>query len=209
MAAVFVCIVLAPGTLFAVENAGLVNGIWFSEQSIVENVPVRIFAAVLNETDATLEGAVVFFADGVEIGSGSVAVRRNSIGRASIEHAFESAGEFTITTQFEPIGGGEFLYTDVPGRRISVDTDTDNDGIGNKEDTDDDNDGILDKDDAEPLVKNEPQSEPPGSVFDSVTQSSSTQAVLNAIFGTSTDATTTSRTAEGARTVARTVAGAA
>jgi hypothetical protein len=198
-------VLAAPGMVFGAENAGLVSGIWFSKEDIVQNVPVTIFAAVQNETDATLEGSVVFFSNDAEIGSDSISVRKNSIGRASIAHTFKDAGAQAITTRFEPTGGGEFLYMSVPGRHVSVDIDTDTDGIGNRKDEDDDNDGILDKDDAEPLVKNETPTEDVGDMFDSIAKSASAQALFTKIFGASNGATTTSRTQEGARTVANAV----
>ena len=189
---------MLPSAVLGAQNAGLVNGIWFSQENIVEGQVVRIFAVVQNETSETLKGTVTFFADKVSIGTVDVSLAPSSIDRVEVEHTFEN-GTRAVSTGFSTGTVAEL------SRTVFVDRDTDADGIGNIEDTDDDNDGIADEDDDEPLVKNKPKKPESAlsSTLETVRLATSTEAILDTLFGTSTKATSTgARVAQGARAAA-------
>lgn len=189
-------VVLTPLTIHA-ENAGLVNGIWFSQEKIFAGDSVRIFAVVQNETDGALNDTVTFLVDDAAVGTVNVSLASGTIDRVEIKHTF-TEGNHTVSTRFS---AGDIQEL---SRNVFIDTDTDGDGIGNKDDDDDDNDGIVDTEDAEPLIKNDPPQEGVlAGALNTSNLASSTTAILDTLLGTSTDATST-----GAR-VAQTARGAA
>ena len=50
-----------PVHVFAEEvNAGFVHGIWYSSTTVIENVPIRIYAALRNNTEREFSGTVRF-----------------------------------------------------------------------------------------------------------------------------------------------------
>lgn len=147
------------------QNAGFVQGIWYSSEPIFEGVPTRIYVAVRNNTEHDLTGTVRFMDNGKRIGSSEISALSGRLVEAWIDWT-PTYGEHNITTTVSDatlhIIGGETELLDVAGiaaeDTFSVDTDTDKDGVGNTTDTDDDNDGVLDITEKErgsnPLVAN-------------------------------------------------------
>ena len=153
---------------FAEEfNAGIVQGLWYSQETIFEGVPVRIYVAIRNNTGSDLTGTVEFFDGDNRIDRVSVSALDGRI----IERWADwtpTYGEHTISatlTRTKLHTVGENSETIEVTAALSVDTvfvdyDTDKDGVGNKKDVDDDGDGLSDETEktngTDPLVFDEP-----------------------------------------------------
>jgi len=153
---------------FAEEfNAGIVQGLWYSQETIFSNDTVRIYIAVRNNTGSDLTGTVEFFDNGNSIDKVSVSALDGRI----VEHWTDwtpSYGEHSITasltkTKLHVVGESSETVT-VTAALVKdtffVDHDTDGDGVGNKTDIDDDGDGVSDEvegtNGTDPLVFDEP-----------------------------------------------------
>ncbi len=168
-----VLLLAVPSLVGAVENAGIVEGIWLSNPEPVENQPVRIYVAIHNTTSGDLEGTVHFRVNDQLLDT----MRINALSGRIIESWADwvpTAGTSTLTvdlrrTELANTASGTqavAVVQPLTERTIFIDTDTDGDTIGNQVDEDDDNDGMSDTDEAaagrDPLVYNEPPApEPP------------------------------------------------
>jgi len=147
------------------SNAGFVQGLWYSQEQIFADDPVRIYVAIRNNTGSDLTGTVEFF-------DGDKKIERKNV-QALNGRIIESWADWTPTygshtlkanlsrTELSKVGSTtqtvevtSTLAEDI----VFVDHDTDKDEIGNAEDPDDDGDSISDakeeKDGTDPLVKN-------------------------------------------------------
>lgn len=157
---------LFPFSSYAEEfNAGFVQGLWYSSDTVFAGVPTRIYVALRNNTPHDLTGTVRFTDNGKRIGSSEVRALSGRLVETWIDWT-PSDGEHTISASLSDatlniIGGGTknlestgILAEDV----LTIDTDTDKDGVGNTTDTDDDADGVSDLDEknrgTNPLLKN-------------------------------------------------------
>ncbi len=146
-------------------NAGFVQGIWFENESVFANTPVRIYVALRNNTDHDLTGTVRFEDNEKRIGVSYVSALPGRLIEAWIDWT-PSYGEHILVaslsnTQIHPLGENAEMIEVVSARsemNIFVDYDTDSDGIGNETDSDDDNDGASDADEVangtDPLLAN-------------------------------------------------------
>jgi len=145
--------VFIPSYVSAEEiQAGFVEGLWYSESLIFVDEPVRIYAALRNNTGSDLTGTV-------EFKDGDKLLERKQISALSgrlievwTDTAF-SYGDHIVSARLT----GVRLHTVGESSRpaevsnalseslVFIDHDTDGDRIGNEEDADDDNDGISDK----------------------------------------------------------------
>jgi len=146
-------------------NAGFVNGLWYSEDTIFAEETVRVYVAIRNNTDADLTGMVTFFNNDKKIGTQTITALNGRIIESWIDWK-PAYGENTIKAELSQ------LKLSVVGKDIEniniaiaaatdnifVDYDTDGDNIGNNTDSDDDNDSISDaeetKNGTNPLIKN-------------------------------------------------------
>lgn len=169
-----VALLTIPAPMSAVENVGIVDGIWLSTPEPVENLPVRIYVAVHNTTDGDLEGTVHFRVNDQLLDT----MRINAVSGRIIESWADwvpTAGTSTIAVSLRRVelansaSGTQEIAVVQPliTRTFFIDTDTDGDGEGNLTDVDDDNDGISDTEEVKrgtnPLVYDEPaapESEP-------------------------------------------------
>lgn len=154
-------------------NAGFVQGLWYSEETVFEDVPTRIYVALRNNTDHDLTGTVRFSVDGSRIGSSDVRALSGRLVEAWVDWTPEY-GEHTVFAQVSNaelhiIGQGTQeidIASMTAEETLFVDYDTDEDGIGNEKDTDDDGDGISDADEerngTDPLVPDETPEETEG-----------------------------------------------
>lgn len=160
----FFFILLVPGISRAQElNAGFVEGLWYSAEEIFAEETVRMSVALRNTSENDLTGTVHFYANGERIGSTVVEAKAGELIEAWTDWRAK-AGEFEITAELKDIQlytiGGSTTTIEVASSLakdlITIDRDTDGDGIGNKEDEDDDGDGISDEEEIEngtdPLV---------------------------------------------------------
>lgn len=145
-------------------NAGIINGVWFSTPNIVENVPVKIYTAILNESPKNISGTISFFQGSTKIGDADFAATANQIIRIDITHTFTKGTQKKVTAKITSIKGDlslTYLDTETKSSEIIVDIDTDSDSIGDNIDEDDDNDGLTDTYEVEigtnPKIKDNPQ----------------------------------------------------
>ncbi len=160
----FLCIL--PHTLFAEGvNAGFVQGLWYSKEPVFVGAPTRIYIALRNNTEHDLTGTVRFTDNGVRIGSSEVSALSGRLVEAWVDWT-PTYGAHVISAKVTDatlhVLGGESKSVDLidisAEDTITVDYDTDSDGVGNTEDTDDDNDTVSDTDEtvrgSDPLVEN-------------------------------------------------------
>ena len=156
---------------FAEEfNAGIVQGLWYSEEAVFADQAVRIYVAVRNNTGSDLTGTVEFFDGEKRIDRVSVSALDGRI----IERWADwtpTYGEHTISaslsrTKLHAVGESTETITVTSALAedtFFVDYDTDEDGVGNKNDVDDDGDGISDEveetNGTDPLLFDEPTPE--------------------------------------------------
>ena len=170
---VALCIALGATPVYA--TAGLVDGIWFSHDTITDFGDVTVYSVVRNQTDTDVQGIATLVVDGTAVNVQEVKVKPKGITRIGIDHTF-TAGAHTVGISFTAGGGLDIDLNELPQRNIFVVADSDGDGIQDTTDPDDDNDGIPDVEDAEPLVK---QVLPPPEV----SLSDSGKALLDSITG--------------------------
>ena len=137
-------------------NAGFVEGVWYSQDHVFVDDPVRIYAALRNDTTSDLTGTVVFK-------DGNVTITKKEVGALAgrlIETWADwtpTYGDHTITVTLVDVKThaiGEAPVTETASRASSenfifVDRDTDGDKIGDKDDPDDDGDGVIDVEELE------------------------------------------------------------
>jgi hypothetical protein len=161
-----------PSWLLAVENAGIVDGIWLSTPQPVENQPTRIYVAIHNTTAGDLEGTVHFRVNDQLLDT----MRINALSGRIIESWADwvpQAGTSTVSvnlrrTELASNASGTqevAVVQPLTERTFFIDSDTDGDGVGNQVDEDDDNDGVQDEDEraagTDPLVYDEPPTPEP------------------------------------------------
>lgn len=148
-------------------NAGFVQGLWYSEETVFADTTVRIYVAIRNNTGSDLTGAVEFLDGDTRIDKVSVSALDGRIIESWVDWT-PTFGEHTISaslsrTKLHAVGEGTESVTvtsSLANDTLFVDYDTDSDGIGNIEDTDDDGDGVSDitekANGTNPLVFNKP-----------------------------------------------------
>lgn len=157
---------LFPFSSYAEDiNAGFVQGLWYSSDTVFSGIPTRIYVALRNNTPHDLTGTVRFTDNGKRIGSSEVRALSGRLVETWIDWT-PSEGEHTISASLSDatlhiIGGNtqNLESTDILAEDVlTIDTDTDKDGVGNTTDTDDDADGVSDLDEknrgTNPLLKN-------------------------------------------------------
>ncbi|MCA9366596.1 hypothetical protein KC722_03380 [Candidatus Kaiserbacteria bacterium] len=165
---ILLCFLITSVAYGASDNAGFVEGLWFSNEVIIVGEPVRIYVAVRNNTGSDLSGTVEFFVNDKPISKNEVGALTGRIIETWADWT-PTAGTSTVRavlsgTQLEPVGSSSqpiTLSLTESTRTIFADIDTDNDGIPNQTDTDDDGDGVSDSDELEngtdPLTYDEPE----------------------------------------------------
>jgi hypothetical protein len=134
-------------------NAGMVQGIWFSDTAFVERKSVRIYSAIQNQSGVDIAGTAEITVDETPVATREFSALNGRIIEVWADHAFtpgpHSVGVRIVEAYRSDIGAeaelASIAYGIVPARAIVVDSDTDSDGIGNVQDNDDDNDGISDE----------------------------------------------------------------
>lgn len=149
------------------SNAGIVQGLWYSQEKIFTGDTVRIYVAIRNNTGSDLSGTVEFF-------DGNSRIERKSV-QALDGRIIESWADWKPTygthtlsanlarTELHKVGSSTQaveVTSALAEDTIFVDHDTDKDKIGNEDDTDDDADGVSDMQEkqngTDPLVRNTP-----------------------------------------------------
>lgn len=159
-------LLLFPSWSHAEElNAGFVQGLWYSSETVFADTPTRIYVAFRNNTPHDLTGTVRFTDNEKRIGTASVSALSGRLVEAWVDWS-PTYGEHKLVVtlgnaEVHVIGEGAkpATLTDIViEESLNVDYDTDKDGVGNKTDTDDDNDDVSDTDEqsrgSDPLVPN-------------------------------------------------------
>ncbi len=146
-------------------NAGFVEGIWYSSETVFADVPIRIYVAFRNNTGDDLSATVRFTDNEKRIGSSEVHALSGRLVEAWVDW-IPTYGSHTITVTLtnvmvHPIGSSTRtvdVQNTVMSDTLVVDHDTDRDGVSNTADTDDDADGVSDTEEiargSDPLVPN-------------------------------------------------------
>lgn len=133
-------------------NAGFVNGLWFSRHPFFAGETVRLYAALQNNSGFDIKGEAAFFDKNEKIGEANFSVVNGRLlevwtdwhvseGNHAISVAIAKAFKVEVGKNPEPI---TLTFASFAHSPIVIETDTDNDRIGNSKDTDDDNDGLTD-----------------------------------------------------------------
>jgi hypothetical protein len=155
-----------PLCVFAQEfNAGIVQGLWYSQEKFFVGETVRIYVAIRNNTGSDLTGTVEFNDGEARIGRKTVQALDGRIIESWADWT-PTYGTHTLSANLSRIELHKIGSSTQPVEVVSaladdslfVDYDTDEDGVGNGDDSDDDGDKISDTDEKEqgsnPLVKN-------------------------------------------------------
>lgn len=137
------------------------SSVWFDHEPFFSGEEVRVYTTLANSSPADFKGVVEFYDGETMIGTSQVTLERNGGFQVLWTDWVPQEGTHTVQVQITeatltPPGGKaeSIVYERTPiSLNRFVDTDTDGDGIGNKEDIDDDGDGIPDTEDPEPLIK--------------------------------------------------------
>lgn len=169
---VFILSFLTPSGARAEEvNAGFVQGIWYATSPVFADKTNRIYVALRNTSDKDLTATVRFTDNDTRIGTTEVSALGGRLVEAWADWT-PTEGEHTIVAtisdaQFHIIGGSTTpidVASVIAEDTLTVDRDSDDDGVGNTTDADDDNDTISDVDEiargSNPLVANPPQTTP-------------------------------------------------
>lgn len=145
---------LLPAAAHAASlNAGLVQGLWYASEPVFAEQPNRIYIAFRNNTPDDITGTVYFSVDGTRIGSSDVRALAGRVVEAWVDWT-PNDGVHTVTATIENAMahklGGDAVAVDIASLSaesvLTIDHDSDKDGIGDADDADDDNDGISDAD---------------------------------------------------------------
>jgi hypothetical protein len=171
--ALFISLLLLgfPYALYAqTANVGFVEGLWYSTNTITENVPTRVYVAFRNNTEHDFAGTIRFTDNGTRIGSSDVHALAGRLVEAWVDWT-PTRGMHTLSATMGSaeldVVGGEKITLDVSTLTITdtitPDIDTDKDRLGDTIDTDDDGDGVSDSEEkangTDPLAYNAPQPE--------------------------------------------------
>ena len=136
-------------------NAGIVQGLWYSQEAIFAGKTIRVYVAIRNNTGSDLSGTVEFFDNGKQIGRKNVQALNGRIieswadwkpeyGKHELSATLSRIELHTVGAETQEVEVISALSEDT----LFVDFDTDQDGIGNEEDSDDDGDDISDAQEA-------------------------------------------------------------
>jgi hypothetical protein len=151
--------------LFPIHPALAVSGdlviseasVWFGNSYFFEGVPTRIWASVQNASPNDLLGTVRFTSKDGIIGSDQpISALAGKTDEVFVDWIPPSYGDYTVTVTVIPWDG----TSDNPGnntiqKTVTVQQDTDHDGIPNATDPDKDGDGVNNEEDAFPISSSE------------------------------------------------------
>ena len=161
-----ICIGLSYNFANAQEsNAGIVQGLWYSNEVVFAGETTRIYVAIRNNTGSDLTGTIEFLDGEKKLERKQVQALDGRIIESWADWT-PSYGTHTLTanlsrTELFAVGSTTQeveVVSVTTSDTLFVDYDTDKDGTGNQTDTDDDQDAISDADEikngTDPLVAN-------------------------------------------------------
>ncbi|MFA4815140.1 MAG: PKD domain-containing protein [Candidatus Gracilibacteria bacterium] len=127
--------------------------VWFSNDYFFEGSPTRIWASVQNNSTADLLGTVRFTSKDGIIGSDQpISALAGKTDDVFVDWTPPTYGDYTITITVIPWDGtSDNPANNVVQKTVTVQQDTDHDGIPNSTDPDKDGDGVANEEDAFPL----------------------------------------------------------
>jgi hypothetical protein len=153
MSVAFLVLMSAPSLVSAQLLGGGQEGIWYAQDSVTEGVVNRIYITLDNPLEGDVVGVVQFFIDDVLLTEQPFEVIDSHQIQSWIDWTPENAGGAKISIIFTdvlvwPVGGEKVpaeINIEGLSEEIIVDTDSDEDGVGDEEDSDDDNGGVSDE----------------------------------------------------------------
>lgn len=173
---IFILFTLPFNDVFAQSsNAGIVQGLWYSQEKVFADEKVRIYVAIRNNTGEDLTGIVEFYDGEKKLERQNVQALSGRIIESwtdwSPTYGSHNLKATLIRTELSQVGSSTkeiIVASALAEDTLFVDYDTDKDGIGNTEDVNDDNDTYTDAEEKQngtnPLVKeveNNDESEDP------------------------------------------------
>ena len=116
---VMLAIISTPISVYAALNAGVVNGVWFSQTEPVAGTEIRIFTAIQNQSSKTIAGTVSFLVNSEIIGSTPFSVTSNDVVPVSIAYTF-LGGEHDVSAYITSVEDANVTYTIVSETSISI-----------------------------------------------------------------------------------------
>lgn len=151
-------IVPVPTTLAVSGDLAFSEGsVWFANDYFFEGSTVRIWASVQNASNQDLLGTVRFTSSDGIIGTDQpISALANKTDEVFVDWTPPSYGDYTITATIIPWDGTlDNSGNNVIQKTITVQQDTDHDGIPNSSDPDKDGDGVNNEEDAFPVTASE------------------------------------------------------
>lgn len=133
------------------------SSVWFANDYFFEGSPTRIWASVQNNSGNDLLGTVRFTSKDGVIGSDQpISVLAGKTDDVFVDWTPPSYGAYTITITVIPWDGTlDNPANNVLQKTVTVQQDTDRDGIPNSSDPDKDGDGVPNEEDAFPISSSE------------------------------------------------------
>ena len=127
--------------------------VWFTNSVFLEGSSTRIWASVHNNSNVDLLGTVRFTTKEVLIGSDQpISIMAGKTDEVFVDWSPPSFGSYTITVTVIPWeSGADNSSNNTVQKTITVEQDTDHDGIVNVSDPDRDGDNIINEEDVFPL----------------------------------------------------------
>lgn len=138
------------------------NPIWLSDSHVTEGVSVTVSTVITKRDLESVEGTVTFYAGGNAIGSADFSLPQNVGGTVVAVSFVPEKGAHTVSAKITRAVAGDSKELAVSEEvkaeeTLTVEIDTDRDGVSDAEDADDDNDGASDVDEkakgTDPLKK--------------------------------------------------------
>lgn len=136
------------------KNTGFVqDNIIFSKEPFFEGEAIKIYSILFNTTNNDITGKIEFYDNGVSLGRTDFSIPRTALVRDASINWVATGGRHTISakiieTRVALADGKQEAITltdrEAVGSERFIDSDSDRDGLGDRDDTDDDNDGIPD-----------------------------------------------------------------
>lgn len=110
---------LLPIFASAALNAGVVNGVWFSDPNPEAGEEVHIFTAVQNTSGETVSGTVAFLVNGNIVGTAAFTAKNNEVLSVSVPYIFED-GAHEVSSYITSSAEENVVYTIAPDTSVSV-----------------------------------------------------------------------------------------
>jgi len=110
---------LSSSVAYAALNAGVVNGVWFSNPNPEEGEEIRIFTAVQNTSNETVAGTVAFLVNGDIAGTAKFTAQTNDVVAVSIPFTF-SDGAYDVSAYITSSQDESVAYTIAQETSVSV-----------------------------------------------------------------------------------------